>query len=249
MEKTVELDLMALFHALIRKLWLIVLCAAIAGAAAWGYTTYFVSPLYRASVSIYVNNTMVATGTGITSSDLTTSQKLVATYVTILKSDTVLDRVAEEVGHGLTAAKIRSMMTASAMDETEVFQVRISNANPELAAEIANAVAQVAPSEIAEIVSGSSTKIVDHAKVPTSPYSPNVSNSTMTGALAGAVFAVLIIVLQVLLDVRVRDEADLLRIYEAPIMGLIPDFTLEEKNSGSAYESQPDKNTEGRTAR
>ena len=56
MNKTRELDLRLLVMALVRKLWLIALCAVILAAAAFGYTKYFVTPTYRASVTIYVNN-------------------------------------------------------------------------------------------------------------------------------------------------------------------------------------------------
>lgn len=237
MERTKEIDLQAVFQALLRKIWLIVLCAVLFGAAAWGYTTYFVTPMYQASISIYVNNSTVNTNTNtITSSDLNTAQKLVNTYMAILESDTVLDRVAEEVGSNLSADQIRKVMTAESINETEVFRVMIADKDPDLAAKIANTVAKVAPNEIEEIVTGSSAKIVDYAKVPAAPSSPNVSRNALLGVVLGVVLAVVIVVIQVLLDVRIRDDADLLQISDAPILGRIPDFTVEEKN-GSGYKS------------
>lgn len=236
MGKTGDLDLRVLLFALMRKLWLIVLCAIILGAAAYGYTEYFVTPMYRASVSIYVNNNKVnmeGTSATLTVSDLNTAQRLVSTYVTILKSDRVLDKVAQELDVELSASQIRSMISAESVDETEVFEVRISNADPVLAAQIANAIAAVAPDEIAEIVTGSATKIIDYARVPTAPYSPSIMRNVVLGVAIGVVIAVVIVVLQVLMDVRVREEADVVRIFDAPILGRIPDFGLDDK--GEAY--------------
>jgi len=236
MNKTGDIDLRMLFMVLVRKIWLIVLCAVLMGFAAYIYTDYFVTPKYRASVSIYVNNNAMSSAATITATDLNAAQKLVNTYVSILQSETVMERVAEEVGHNLTTDQIRGMMSAGSVNETEVFKVNISNADPVLATEIANAVASIAPGEIAEIVTGSSTKIIDYARVPKKPYTPNVTRNTILGVGSGVALAVMIVILQVLLDVRIRDEADLAKISEAPILGLIPDFALEEKKE-SGYET------------
>ena len=49
--------------------------------------------------------------------------------------------------------------------------------------------------------------------------------------------AVLAISLQVMLDVRIKDEEDLARICDAPVLGNIPDFNAQGKSSGYAYTS------------
>lgn len=243
MEQTKEINLQEVFYALLRKIWLIVLCAAVMGGSFYVFTWKFIKPRYQASVTIYVNNSNTSTEeliNTITSADLSTSQKLVTTYVTILKSDTVLDKVAQEIGGNLSAGQIRGMITAAAVDKTEVFEVKISNTDPVLAAKIANTVAAVAPSEISNIVEGSSTKIIDYAKVPGSPYTPNRKSNTMIGAALGGILAVIFIVLQVILDVRIKSEEDLALISSAPVLGMIPDFEFENK---SYYQYNQDKSS------
>ena len=237
METAIELDLKEVFSALMRKLWLIVLCAVLAGSAALVYTVGFVTPLYRASVSVYVNNTTNGGQGGISSSDLQTSQKLVATYINILKSDTVLDKVAEAVDGDVTSKEIRKMINSEAMGTTEVFQVNISNADPVLAAEIANAIAQIAPKEIANIVEGSSARIVDYAKVPENPYTPSFLKNMVLGAFLGILAVVAVIVLQVVLDTRIKSEADLRKLCDAPVLGVIPDYDVDYKKGGYVTDS------------
>lgn len=229
---TAELDLKEVFSALIRRLWLIVLCAALAGSLVLIYTVAFVTPQYQASISVYVNNTDAEGKVGITSSDLATSQKLVDTYITILKSDRVLDKVAESVDGNVTAEQIRRMIDSAAMGTTEVFQVKVSNEDPALAAQIANAIAQVAPKEIANVVEGSSARIVDYAKVPEAPHTPSIMKNTVLGAFVGILAAMAAIVLIVLLDVRVKSEADLRKLSDAPVLGVIPDYDMDYKKGG-----------------
>lgn len=236
MENIKEINLTELVSALMRKAWLIVVCAVAAGALTFANTANFITPLYRSSVKIYVNNkqaSAISQSNGVSASDLATSQKLVDSYIIFLSSDTVLQEVSktiqEEHGFYISPAGIRNRMSASAMNETEVFQVYISHSDPERAAIIANAIADVAPSHIANFVEGSSTKIVDRATPAKSPYTPNKTRNTALGMVIGAVVAACVVILQTLLDVRVKGEDDLAAISSAPVLGLIPDLAVDVK--------------------
>lgn len=226
MNQVTELDLREILMACLHKLWLIILCTVLLAAAAFIYTDCFVDPLYRAEVSFYVNNSSFASNPNhsISSSDLATSQRLVLTYVNIIKSDLVLEKVVDASGLNISAAQLRSCMTAESMDGTELFKVRVAYNDPALAAQLANAIAEVAPGEIANIMVGSATKVIDYAKVPTGPYSPNPVRNTVIGALIGAVLAIVIIVIQTLMDVRIKCEEDILMLSSAPVLGSIPNF-------------------------
>lgn len=231
MEKAREINLKELVLALLQKWWLIVACAALGGVIAFVYTTQFVDPMYRADIMMYVNNSSQPTSSNVTTSaDLSASQRLVRTYVNILKSNRVLDKVAERLDSDLSASQIKGMITAAALDETEVFRVRISHTDPQEAADIANAIAEVAQVEIASIVEGSSTKIIDYAKVPKEPFSPSKTRNTAVGLAVGIVVAAVAVVLSVLLDVRIKSEEDLQQISNLPVLGTIPDLAAEHRS-------------------
>ncbi len=231
MEGTVEIDLRELFKVLIKRAWIVILCAAILGAATLIYTVNFVTPQYDASVTMYVNNNTKSDGTYISSSDLAVALKLVTTYVNIIQSERVLDKVIAEVGLALTANQVRPMISAEPVGDTEMFAVTVTTPNPQLSADLANAIAKVAPAEIAEIIEGSSAKVIDHARVPSKRSSPNYTTTTILGALIGAVLAAFVVLIQNVLDTRVRNEEQLASICPAPILGLIPDMAKEQKNA------------------
>ncbi len=223
-----ELNLSELLSALLRKAWLIVICALLAGVLAFAYTAKFITPMYRSRITVYVNNSnREEESNEVSSSSLSASQKLVNTYIKILQSDAVLTSVAEKIGGGVSASTIRGQMSASALGETEVFEVSISNKDPKRAADIANAIADIAPSKIEEIIEGSSTKIIDRAKPAEVPYTPNKTRNATLGAVIGALAAAVIIVVQTLMDVRVKGEEDLAAISSAPVLGLIPDLAMD----------------------
>ena len=257
MENLKEINLTELMSALLRKLWLIVLCAGVVGILAYAYTANFVTEMYRSRVTVYVNSNQGNT-VNISASELATSQKLVYTYIEMVKSETVLEEVAKEVaansitGKKPSAAQIKAMITSAPLEETEIFEVVVSNSDPQLACDIANAIGKVAPGKIEEFAVGSSTKIIDWAKIATSPYAPSKSRNTAIGIIAGAVAAVCFVILQALLDVRVKSEEDFAAISSAPVLGMIPDLSTENRgqysHSGykySAYKAETAKSNSG----
>ena len=235
----VEVDLRKLLMLYLRKWWLVAVCAVVVGGAVLAYTTFFVTPQYRANTTIYVNSfrsdksdelEYVATG------NLNASKMLVGTYIRIISSNTVLDRVIEQAKLEQTADEIRSIMTAEQVDETEMFRVYITHPDPQVAADVANAIAKEAPSAIQEYVEGSSAKVVDYAIVPTTLYSPNYYKNTLVGCLVGAVLAAIYLTVLYVLDVRIRTAEDLKALFDIPVLGQIPEFlSPETKGAESGY--------------
>ena len=235
-QDVIEIDLQKLLLAYLRKWWLIVLCGVLTAGIALFYTMKFVTPQYRASVTIYVNNSRAEQQIdSISSTNLATAQRLVNTYVNIIKSNSVLTEVIANSDLNCDTADIRKIMSAAQMDETEMFTVSITHPDPEMAAKIANAVAEVAPGKIADIVEGSSTKIIDYAKVPVSRHSPSYRVNTILGGLVGVALAVVYVTVRHLMDVRLKIAEDLEQLFEIPVLGQIPVFDIQDAKKKNGY--------------
>ncbi len=232
----VEIDLQKLLVAYLRKAWIIAIFVVAAALIGWYWTANFVTPMYESKITVYVNSTKADQQiSSISSSSLATAQRLVVTYVNMIKSDTVLEKVAEAAGDGITAKDIRRALSADQVEDTELFNVIITHDDPEKAAHIANAVAAVAPGEIERFVEGSSAKIIDYAKVPAGPSSPNVTRNVILSAFLGGVAAVAVLTLQFLLDVRIKEEEDLQALFDIPVLGQIPEFDAANAKKSSGY--------------
>ena len=239
----VELDLKKLALLYLKKWWLIVLCGLIAAGAALLYTMEFVTPTYTATISLFVNNTKEPQQVDyVSSANMSASAQLVTTYINIGRSDRVLDKVVEELGGDYTPEKLRSMLSAAKVGSTEIFQLSISDSSPAEATRVVNVIAEVIPDEIASIIEGSSARVIDYAKVPTSRSSPSFTKNTVVGGAVGVVIALLYLTIVSLMDIRVKDPQDLSDLYGLPVLGQIPDFTKDEVKSnyssyGKAYSS------------
>jgi capsular polysaccharide biosynthesis protein len=191
---------------------------------------------------LYVNNSTENGASTVTSGDITASKSLVETYITIIRSDTVLDEVVYRAGLLYSPSVLNKMLTAGALNSTEVFYITITNPNPTIAANLANAISDVAPRYLMEIVDGSSVKVVDKAKIPTEPSSPDMKKNIAIGALVGLFLACAVIVLVTVLDARINSESDLKSVSDLPILGVISDFQSASK-SDYGYAKPPDDET------
>ena len=223
-----EIDLQKLLGACLNKWWLFVVAAIIAGMLSFWYTTCFVTPMYQANVTVYVNN--IRRGEDITylsGTNLMAAQQLVPTYIHIIGSDAVLTKVANETGLNISAKDIRKIMSAKQIGETELFKFSIVHPDPSQAEQIANAIAEIAPAEIESFVAGTSAKIVDYAAVPENPVSPSLFKNCVLGMAMGIMLAFVYVFIQFILDVRIKDEEDLTSLFSFPVLGQIPVFATD----------------------
>lgn len=224
MEETNEISLQEIFMILWNKVWVIILCTLIGGVAAFGISAFVLDPTYTSRVSMYVNSNTERENTIANLNDINASQKLVSTYIEILKSDNVLSKVITETGFHYTPEQIRKMLTASAVNGTEIFEVKVTTKDADEAAVIANTIAAVAPEEIIRVVKAGSVELIDEAVPATSPSSPNVLLNTIIGLMLGGVLSVLGVLVAEMLDNRIKTEDDLKKGYDFPILGTIPDL-------------------------
>ena len=96
----------------------------------------------------------------------------------------------------------------------------------------------MAPSEIEGFVEGSSTKIIDYAKVPQFPTSPDTTVNCLFGGMVGLLVMLSYLAVRFLLEVRIKDEEELTTLFDIPVLGQIPVFVRE---NGKRYEE--DKKT------
>lgn len=232
----VEIDLKRLWKALWKKFWIVCITAVVGAALSLVGTMYLITPLYESSAMFYVNNSDLSVGDtsfSISSSDITASKNLVDTYIVILNSRACLNDVIDYADLTYTYSELKNMISASSVNDTEVFRVTITDPDAREAEKIANAVAYILPNRIADIVEGTSAQVVDYAVVPSRPSSPNYTQNTFLGFLIGFGIAAGIIILRALYDVTIRNEEDIEQCCRHPILAAVPD--MEAQSKGGYY--------------
>lgn len=240
-----SIDLLGLAKALWKNILVIALVAVLAGGAAFGYTAFMMRPTYQATVSLYVNNSAISLGSTkvtVSGAELSTSSSLVNVYLYILKSRTTMEEVIEKADLSYTPQALLGMVSAKGVNSTGAFEVTVTTGNPAEAEKIANTIAEVLPLRIADIVDGSTVRIVDYAIIPSRRSGPNVAGNTTKGMLAGALLGAACVAAVFLLDGRsksmVKSADDLRAMYpDLQVLAMIPDLRVSDKKNGyySAY--------------
>ena len=232
----IEIDLGRVFRAIMDRAWLVAVVAVLCAVLTFVGTFFFITPEYESSAMFYVNNSNLSLGdasVSISSGDLTTSRNLVDSYIVILNTRETLVDVIDYAGISRTYKEVRKMLSASAVNETEIFQVTVTGTDPQEAERIANAIAYILPKRIGTIIDGTSAKVVDAAIVPTKPSSPSYTKNTIVGFLLGLVMTVGVIALREIFDTTIRVEDDITQCCKHPILAAVPDMTAPGKGSSS----------------
>lgn len=237
MEQFEEINLKHILKVIFSKLGYIIALTLIVGIIAFVYSETMVETKYESKISMYVNNESNKSMNKVLGSDITASQMLVDTYIVMIKSNTVLDEVSnilEQSGiKGYDAEKLRGCITAKAIDETEVFEVKVKGTDPHQTYIIANVIADASPKLIQTFVEASSIKIVDYA-VEGERVSPNVKKNTALGLIIGFVLACLLALIIDLFDTRIKEEEQL-KLWSLPVLGAIPNMFENEENSSDGF--------------
>ena len=194
-------------------------------AALVGFTVskFLMTPKYDSSALMIVN-TRQDVNANVTSDQINSATQLVSTYSIIIKSDTVLQRVIDNLGLNLTYAKLNKRVTVAAVDDTQVMKITVQSDSPEWARQVCEQIITVAPDVIKEAVEAGSVKVISNPSLATEPVSPNIMKNTMLAAAVGFVLVIGIIVLQVLLDNKINTEEDVTKYLDMTVLGVIPQY-------------------------
>jgi capsular polysaccharide biosynthesis protein len=120
------------------------------------------------------------------------------------------------------------MMTAGAIEETEAFAVKVTHHDPEMAQRIANTIIDVAPAQIVRVVKAGGVEVIDYAKRPVNPSSPNKRMISLIAEVIGFFAGSGIILLLIKLDTKIHDTDDLTGAFDIPVLGSIPTLDIKE---------------------
>ena len=234
------IDVLHIVKSLWRRAWVIVLCGILAGAIGFSISAFAITPTYSSYIKLYVNNSAISLGNtnfSISASELTAAQSLVRTYGDILESRSTLVRVIEKAEVDYTWKELLTMITYAPSNETEIMKVTVTCDDPYVASRIANTITEVLPVRISEIIDGASMEVVDSAIPDIEKVAPSITKYTAIGLVLGVLISMIVLIIIALMDDTIHDEDYLLRTYDYPILGKVPDLL----NSGSksyAYYAQ-----------
>ena len=239
------IDVLHIVKALWKKAWLIILCGFLGAVVGFLISAFAIAPTYSSNIKLYVNNSSFSLGNtnfSISSSELSAAQSLVRTYGEILGSRSTLERVIEKADVDYTWKDLSKMISYAPSNDTEIMRVTVTCEDPYEASKIANTIAEVLPVRISEIIDGASMEVVDSAIPDLQKVAPSITKYTAIGLILAAFLAVAVLTVISLMDDTIHDEEYILKTYDYPILGKIPNL-LDTGSKSYSYYSQKQRGT------
>ena len=243
----IEIDLGEVIAVLWHRMWLIVICGILAGAAGFLISNFLITDLYESTTTVYIlNKENSSTGT-ITYSDVQLGTQLTKDYVQMIQSRSVLDTVIAENELDLSYKALNSKTKVAMSNDTRIISITVTDEDPAMAQYLADEIRKVAAKRIEEVMNIEAVNTVDEADLPTTPTSPSVRKWTAIGFLLGAFACAGITLVRFMLDDTIKTSDDVERYLGISTLGMIPVREEEDtrkkrksrhKSSGSASKAK-----------
>lgn len=187
----------------------VLVVVALAAAATW-----LLTPVYESQARIYVSAPQSETAASAAGGVL--SEQRVAAYVEIVDSALLADQVTTQLGLNESLKEMRDKVSATAVGETSVLEIKVRDTDAADAQAIAQAYAENLVTTAADIESPTDdaptpvkVTIIDPANLPAGPAFPSPVLNLTLAVIFGLVLAVALALLREVLDNTVKDVEDL----------------------------------------
>jgi capsular exopolysaccharide synthesis family protein len=212
----------------IQRAWVFIACLTATGGAVGLVASLSATPVYTATSQVFVS----VSSTSDTATDLLQGSSFtvrqVKTYTELVTSPRVLEPVIDELGLSDSPATLATRVTAQSPIDTVLINITVADGSPDLAASIADAVAESVATVVAELetpAGGGQSPVqlstVRAATVPQAPTSPNLTLNVVLGLLIGLAIGVGTAILREILDTRVRTVEDVEAVTDSSVIGFI----------------------------
>ena len=228
---------------LMRARWRTVAAATLAGLLGAIASILTTTPLYEASTRLFVSTTVGASASELYQGNRL-SQERVLSYTELLKGQTLAQRTIDKLNLDVGPEALQAKIKASAKLDTVLINVKVRDASPVRARDIANAlsdefVVMVRELETPKPGAQPDARVVveQRAAVPGSPVVPRKGLNLFIGLLLGLAAGVGLALLRDYLDNAVNEQQELETITGAGVVGIIPADKERRNTPAITFES------------
>ncbi len=239
-KNTYEIDILSLLRAMVKNWWVMLIPALVLAVLVYSYIALYVTPMYKATVSMYVNT---ATGSSAYS-DLSAARETVDDYVILLKKEETSVMIHQELqsegglNGSYTVKQISGMISAVAKSGSSFIDISVTCDDAEDASRIVNMAVQILPVLAGPDYYNFPSTIEFNYNAMAEGAAPMVSNhlvrNTVIGFLLGFLLGAAVIVLREIVDDKIQSEDWLKQTFrdDIPLLAVIPEAGSVQRKYG-----------------
>ncbi|MCL6639554.1 MAG: lipopolysaccharide biosynthesis protein [Firmicutes bacterium] len=223
------------FGRILGELKLVLILIPVVAMATSAIISLFVlTPIYKSTTTITVLRDQLAPFSEININTIAINQRLVRTYSELAKSRSVAEEVIRSNNLNMSPFEFSEKIFVELAGDTEVLKITASDPNPDVAALIANGVAQALSSKVYKVLNVKNIHVLDPAVPPNRPVSPNALLNVLLAGILGLIVTIAIIFIREYLDDTIRDAEETESYLKLPVLGQIPFAVLQSGGGGRA---------------
>ncbi len=219
-----EIDLKELFEYVKNKLGLIIVITV--GICLLGciYGLVFQKPMYKSYTTVILGSNATSSSQTITQTDITINRNLVDTYAQIVTSRRVLDQVINELNLDISYESLKSKISVSAVNNTEIIKINAEDNDAIKAKNIANITANYFKKEIVDLYNMNNVNILDEAIQEKNPYNINITKQIIVYFMIGLILAIGIVFVVFYFDRTIKSAEQVEQKIKLPILGSVEEY-------------------------
>ena len=223
-----EIDIKELLAFIKEKAWIIGVALIASITASIIYIQAIKQPIYKSSTTYVLISD--SNEQGITTSEVTLNEKLIATYKEIIKSRNILEKVIDSLKLDMTIQELARTISVEQVSTSSMIKITVSNNDPEAAKKIAETIGNEFSKEIESLYKISNLGLVDKALVPV--VASNESNTKELIIINGGALALSLMAIFMLFyfDNTVKDSEQIEEKIELPVLGNVPLVSRKSSN-------------------
>ena len=234
-DEIITIDLKEVFTQLMNNLITIIVVTLSFAAIGFCFTKFVIPEKFEASATMIVN-TRRDQNAGITNDQINSAKQMVTTYAVILKSDTVVEQVIENLDlrsidgwEEITAEDFaKNIINVEQVSSTQVMKITAKTIDADLSADIVSEIVSIAPEMIINTVKAGSVEIISAPKANYKKVSPSLTKNTLICAFIGMILSIGFVLIKYLMDNTFKTDEDIVKHLGIPVLGVIPSYKDEE---------------------
>lgn len=220
LNEEIEINLTELFKVLKKNILLIIVITIFCAAIGLVSSMFLINKKYSSEATIYITPKVTEQGT-IDYNSIQTNSRMVNNYMEILKGETILAKVADQIGME-SYGEVLDTLTISNPENTELITVSSETTDPELSQQIVSLVISTFTEDMMDILNLNNVTIINDAKVNENPVSPSVPRYTILGLAVGLVISCGYVFITFLFDKRLRTREEAENFLGVPVLATVP---------------------------
>lgn len=215
----------------LKKRYKIIIAITLAFTIIAALVSFFViKPKYEVTTKLFIGKEQSKTQ-DFNSNDITMYQKLLSTYAEVVTTNDLVEKAIEKGKIDETVKDVKEGLKVTPRADTQILEISYTGTNKEEAVDIVENITDQFIKESKKLIPNGNIKIIQKAKMPEKPVSPNKKLNILIAFVLGLMVSVGLSLLLEFMDNTYKSKEELEKAVDLPVLGVIPELDVENSSS------------------